>query len=61
MFAPTGSLLCIIVLFDTSIPGITKRLTREHAGWSDFAEMERLSANCTALLIRPGAAKRLLQ
>lgn len=49
----------IVALYRVSDPDTAKRLSREQAGWLDFAEVERVSNDHTALIIYPGAATRL--
>jgi hypothetical protein len=54
------TLRCLITLFDLKYPGAEERLRRERAAWCGFADVERLTANCSILVIRPGGAKERL-
>jgi hypothetical protein len=50
---------CLLVAFNLRYPGAEERLRREEAAWCGSARVERLTANCAVLLVRPGGAARL--
>jgi hypothetical protein len=62
-FAPrpfyTKTPSCLIVLFNMRYPEAEERLRREQASWCSFADVERLTSDCSVLIVRPGGATRL--
>jgi hypothetical protein len=50
---------CLITLFDLRCPGAEERLHRERDAWGSFANVERLTAESSVLIVRPGGATRL--
>lgn len=50
---------CIIVLFDLRDPEAVKQLHRERWAWRELSDIEALSEDCFALILRPGGAQRL--
>ncbi len=51
---------CIIVLFDSGDPAGAKALRDQRDLWQMDAHSETLSESCSALIIRPGGAGRLV-
>ena len=49
----------LISVFDLRHPGAEERLNRERDAWCGSAEVERLTAETSVLIVRPGAAARL--
>jgi hypothetical protein len=54
-FAPS-----LLVLFELQDPKAVQRLHGERAGWCDSADVEKVDIDHAALIIRPGAAVRLV-
>jgi len=49
----------IIVLFDLRDPEAVELLHRERATWQEFSDIQALSEDCFALILRLGGAQRL--
>jgi hypothetical protein len=47
---------CLIVVFDLRYPEAEERLWCEHSAWCGFAHVEKLTADCSMLIVRPGSA-----
>jgi hypothetical protein len=50
---------CLITIFDLRHPGAEERLWCQHAAWHGYSDIERLAAESSVLIVRPGAAKEL--
>jgi hypothetical protein len=50
---------CLIVLFDLRDSEAVERLHRERATWQELSDIQALSKDCFALILRPGGAQRL--
>jgi hypothetical protein len=50
---------CLISLFALQYPGGQERLRREQDAWCGFGRVEKLTEECSALIILPGGAARL--
>ena len=50
---------CLLTLFDLRSPGAEECLRREQDAWCGTAHVERLTAESSVLIVRPGGARRL--
>ena len=48
-----------LIIFDLHVSGSVVRLHSERAAWQEHADIEMLDFNHAALIVRPGAARRL--
>jgi hypothetical protein len=50
---------CIITLFDLRDSEAVEQLHRERAAWQECSDIEALTEDCFALILRPGGAQRM--
>jgi hypothetical protein len=50
---------CIVVIFDLRDSEAVAELHRLRWTWREFSDIEALSEDCFALILRPGGARRL--
>lgn len=50
---------CLMVLFDMRCPETEERLRHQQVAWCGSAHVEKLTAECSVLIVWPGGATRL--